>query len=131
MDSNPILAPWTPPFAPPSFADAIVAMEGAGRTLGWVGALFSNLAASHGNAALQEVERAMAPKLAAHHSRAASRSEAEATAKSFDAIMALLRRAPRSKPPQWHPNPVQPGRSSRGEAPPMPDRQPRVPSRAA
>ncbi len=55
--------------APPSFANTIVAMERGGRTLGRVAALFFNLVSSHGNAALQEVEREMAPKLAAHQSR--------------------------------------------------------------
>ena len=57
--------------APPSFENIIVAMERGGRTLGRVGALFSNLVASHGDPALQEVEREMAPKLAVHHSRVA------------------------------------------------------------
>ena len=57
--------------APASFANVIVAMERSGRVLGRVGALFSNLVASHGDAALQAVEREMAPRLAAHHSRVA------------------------------------------------------------
>lgn len=57
--------------APPGFANTIVAMERGGRTLERVAALFFNLVSSHGNAALQEVEREMAPKLAAHQSRVA------------------------------------------------------------
>ena len=57
--------------APASFANTIVAMERGGRVLGRVGAVFSNLVASHGDAALQAVEREMAPRLAAHHSRVA------------------------------------------------------------
>ena len=57
--------------APAGFEATIVAMERSGRTLHRVGAVFGNLVASHGNAALQEVERAMAPKLAAHGSRVA------------------------------------------------------------
>ncbi len=57
--------------APASFENTIVAMERGGRMLGRVGALFFNLVASHGNAALQQVEREMAPKLAAHQSRVA------------------------------------------------------------
>ena len=57
--------------APANFENTIVAMERGGRTLGRVGAVFSNLVASHGDAALQAVEREMAPKLATHHSRVA------------------------------------------------------------
>lgn len=41
----------------PSFANTIAAMERSGRALKRVGATFGNLVASHGNAALQEVER--------------------------------------------------------------------------
>lgn len=55
--------------APPDFANTIAAMERSGRALRRVAATFGNLVASNGNAALQEVERAMAPRLAAHSSR--------------------------------------------------------------
>lgn len=52
--------------APPSFANTIEAMERAGRLLGRVSAVFSNLVASLGGAGLQQVELDYAPKLAAH-----------------------------------------------------------------
>jgi len=54
--------------APPSFANTIAAMERGGRALGRVAAVFGNLAASNGSDALREVEREMAPRLAAHGS---------------------------------------------------------------
>jgi len=50
----------------PSFANTVEALEGAGRLLSRIGATFFNLAASHATAALQQVERDIAPKLAAH-----------------------------------------------------------------
>jgi peptidyl-dipeptidase Dcp len=52
--------------AAPSFANTIEALEGAGRLLSRIGATFFNLAASHATEALQQVERDIAPKLAAH-----------------------------------------------------------------
>ena len=52
--------------AAPSFENTIEALEGAGRLLSRIGATFFNLAASHATDALQQVEREMAPKLAAH-----------------------------------------------------------------
>jgi peptidyl-dipeptidase Dcp len=52
--------------AEPSFDNTIEALESAGRLLSRIGATFFNLAASHATEALQQVEREMAPKLAAH-----------------------------------------------------------------
>ena len=52
--------------AAPSFANTIEALEGAGRLLSRIGATFFNLAASHATDALQQVERDIAPKRAAH-----------------------------------------------------------------
>jgi peptidyl-dipeptidase Dcp len=52
--------------AVPSFANTIEALEAAGRLLSRIGATFFNLAASHATDALQQVERDIAPKLAAH-----------------------------------------------------------------
>jgi len=52
--------------APPSFTNTVEALEGAGRLLTRIGATFFNLAASHATEALQQVERDIAPKLAAH-----------------------------------------------------------------
>ncbi len=52
--------------AAPSFANTIVALEDSGRLLSKVEAVFSNLAASHTNDALQQIERDMAPILAKH-----------------------------------------------------------------
>jgi peptidyl-dipeptidase Dcp len=52
--------------APPSFANTVEALEEAGRLLSRVGATFFNLAASHATTELQQVERDIAPKLAAH-----------------------------------------------------------------
>ena len=51
---------------PATFDNTIVAMERAGRTLGRVGSIFSNLAGANTNPAIQEVESAVSPKLAAH-----------------------------------------------------------------
>ena len=52
--------------AAPSFTNTIEALEGAGKLLSRIGATFFNLAASHATDALQQVERDIAPKLAAH-----------------------------------------------------------------
>jgi peptidyl-dipeptidase Dcp len=54
--------------APPSFDNVIVALETSGRLLARVDSVFSNLAASRADAALQEIEREMAPLLSAHWS---------------------------------------------------------------
>ncbi len=51
--------------APPSFDNTIVALERSGQLLARVDRIFSNLAGCNTNPALQEVERDMAPKLAA------------------------------------------------------------------
>ena len=50
----------------PTFDNTIVAMERAGRTLGRVESIFSNLTSSNTDPALQTVQRQMAPKFAAH-----------------------------------------------------------------
>jgi peptidyl-dipeptidase Dcp len=55
--------------APPDFANTIEALERSGRLLGQVHAVFSNLVASHGGEALQEIERDMAPRYAQHMSQ--------------------------------------------------------------
>src|SRR5579872_7015351 len=52
----------------PSFANTILALEQGGRLLHRVEAVFSNLASSYTNDALQAIEREMAPRLAAHWS---------------------------------------------------------------
>ena len=57
--------------ASPSFANTIEALERSGRLLGRVGAVFSNLVASLGGAALEAVDREMSPVLAQHYSRIA------------------------------------------------------------
>src|SRR5258708_6090128 len=51
---------------PPSFENTLVALEESGRLLTRVELVFSNLASSHTNDALQEIEREMAPVLARH-----------------------------------------------------------------
>ncbi len=53
--------------AKPTFENTVVALEQSGRTLVRVGNIFSNLSSAHTNPAMQEVESAMAPKLAAHN----------------------------------------------------------------
>ncbi|MEO0327592.1 MAG: M3 family metallopeptidase [Pseudomonadota bacterium] len=53
----------------PSFANTIEAMELAGEALDKTASVFFNLSGSHTNADMQEIEREMAPKLAAHHSK--------------------------------------------------------------
>ncbi len=52
--------------APPDFENTIVALEDSGQLLRKVEAVFHNLASSHTNDALQQVERDMAPVLAKH-----------------------------------------------------------------
>lgn len=54
--------------AAPSFDNTVAALDASGRQLARIEALFRNLTASHTSAALQAVEREMAPTLAAHHS---------------------------------------------------------------
>ena len=51
----------------PSFDNTIAALDRSGRLLDRVASLFYNLASSETSPALQEVERRMAPVLAAHH----------------------------------------------------------------
>ncbi len=55
--------------ADPAFANTIEALEKAGDTLDRVAGTFYNLSGSHTNPVLQEIEREMAPKLAAHQSK--------------------------------------------------------------
>ena len=50
----------------PTFDNTVVAMERAGRTLDRVSNIFENLTSSNTNPRLQDVQRAMAPRLAAH-----------------------------------------------------------------
>ena len=50
----------------PSFDNTIVAMERAGRTLGRVETIFGNLNGANTDPKLQEVQRVMAPRFAAH-----------------------------------------------------------------
>ena len=50
----------------PTFDNTIVAMERSGATLGRVQIIFGNLSGANTDPKLQEVQRAMAPKLAAH-----------------------------------------------------------------
>jgi peptidyl-dipeptidase Dcp len=52
--------------AKPTFDNTITALEASGRQLERVADVFFNLAAAHTSEALQEVEREIAPKLAAH-----------------------------------------------------------------
>ncbi|MDG5487261.1 M3 family metallopeptidase [Sphingomonas sp. BGYR3] len=49
--------------APPSFANTIEAMEGAGRPLGLVASAFFNVASADATDAIQKVEEAVTPKL--------------------------------------------------------------------
>ena len=53
----------------PSFDNTIAALDRSGRLLDRVASLFYNLASSETSPALQEVERRMAPVLAAHHNK--------------------------------------------------------------
>lgn len=52
----------------PAFTNTIEAMELAGDALSKVASVFFNLSGSNTNKELQEIEREMAPRLAAHHS---------------------------------------------------------------
>ena len=52
--------------APATFDNTVVALERSGQTLERVERIFSNLAGANTNPAIQQVEAAMAPKLAAH-----------------------------------------------------------------
>jgi len=52
--------------AEPSFDNTIVAMEKSGDTLDRVASVFFNLAGSHTNDAIQEIQREIAPVLARH-----------------------------------------------------------------
>jgi peptidyl-dipeptidase Dcp len=72
--------------APPSFANTVEALEGAGGLLTRVAATFFNLAASQATDALQAVERDWAPKLARH------RAEVALDAGTFQRIAALHER---------------------------------------
>jgi peptidyl-dipeptidase Dcp len=53
-------------FAPPGFANTVVALEKSGALLTRVEMIFSNLTLSASSEALQEIELAMAPRLAQH-----------------------------------------------------------------
>ncbi|HEX5957245.1 MAG TPA: M3 family metallopeptidase, partial [Hyphomicrobiaceae bacterium] len=55
--------------ARPTFANTIEALERSGRTLDRVSAVFYNLAGAHTNAAIQAIERRIAPRFAKHHAR--------------------------------------------------------------
>ena len=55
--------------AKPSFENTIEAMERAGRRLDRVSGVFYNLAGTDTNAAIQAIERKIAPRFAKHHSR--------------------------------------------------------------
>lgn len=61
--------------AEPTFANTIVALENAGRTLDRVSAVFWNLASAHTNEALQAIEREMSPRLAQHWNAITSNTE--------------------------------------------------------
>src|SRR5664279_5257155 len=50
----------------PTFENTILALENSGRLLSKVEAVFHNLASSHTNDAIQEIERDMSPVLAKH-----------------------------------------------------------------
>lgn len=58
--------------APATFDNTIAALENAGRLLRRVSSVFFNLASSHTNPQLQEIEREIAPELALHRSRISS-----------------------------------------------------------
>ena len=55
--------------APADFDNTIVALERSGQGLRRIESVFENLCSSRSSPGLQEVERRMAPTLAAHHSR--------------------------------------------------------------
>src|SRR5699024_11227021 len=50
----------------PTFENTIVAMEKSGRLLSRAASVFYNLASAHTNDQIQEIQKEMAPKLAAH-----------------------------------------------------------------
>ena len=52
---------------PPTFENTIVALERSGRLLDRVSAVFYNLNACNTNPAMQEIDTAMAPRIAAHY----------------------------------------------------------------
>ncbi|MCJ2013956.1 M3 family metallopeptidase [Methylobacterium sp. J-076] len=54
--------------SPPTFANTVAVMEGAGVALDRVAGVFYNLTGSHTNPDLQAIERAVGPKLARHGS---------------------------------------------------------------
>lgn len=53
----------------PTFVNTIAAMESAGEALSKVSGVFFNLSGSHTNDEMQTIQREMAPKLSAHHSK--------------------------------------------------------------
>ena len=53
--------------AAPDIDNTIRALEDSGRMLDRVSAVFFNLAGAHTSDAIMQIEREMAPKLAAHH----------------------------------------------------------------
>lgn len=53
----------------PTFVNTIAAMESAGEALSKVSGVFFNLSGSHTNDEMQLIQREMAPKLSAHHSK--------------------------------------------------------------
>jgi peptidyl-dipeptidase Dcp len=53
----------------PTFVNTIAAMESAGEALSKVSGVFFNLSGSHTNDETQIIQREMAPKLSAHHSK--------------------------------------------------------------
>ncbi len=53
----------------PTFVNTIAAMEIAGEALSKVSGVFFNLSGSHTNDEMQTIQREMAPKLSAHHSK--------------------------------------------------------------
>ena len=55
--------------AEPTFVNTIAAMENAGESLSKVSGVFFNLSGSHTNDEMQAIQREMAPKLSAHHSK--------------------------------------------------------------
>ena len=52
--------------APPTFANTVAALDASGRSYRRIASVFHNLAASETSPGLQEAERELAPKLAAH-----------------------------------------------------------------
>jgi peptidyl-dipeptidase Dcp len=55
--------------APPTFANTIAALERSGRTLQRVSAVFYNLSSTDSSEEMRALERALAPRLARHHTR--------------------------------------------------------------